>query len=252
MQGPDLGVALEHAGIGGGTGDRAAHQAAERRRVQLQADSLGRGIVRGADQTAGAGFDVVGVQAPGHALIAFALGVRRHGEAEAGGAADTLDEGLQQVRAGEVGVTRHLGAGVAIGPLHQKRAKLAGLDGHVDDLAVDHGDGREGLIRRIAQRSGDRAALGFIGAQVDPQVFGFVAESGGQTEIVALAVQAVGVDVGALDALARNGGVAAEGPAAVFLGEAFQQFDIGAEAVDVDGQSLRPAWFARRLQLGSA
>ena len=108
------------------------------------------------------------------------------------------------------------------------------------------------MIGRIAQRPGDRTALGFIGAQIDAQIFGLVAESGGQTQIIALAVQAVGVDVGGLDALARNRGVAAEGPAAVFLGEAFQQFDIGAEAVDVDGDGLRPARFARRLKLGTA
>ena len=137
MQAPHLGVALEHARIGGGTGDRTAHQAAERGGVHLQADAVGRSVVRSADQAARAGFDVVGVQAPGHALIAFALGVRRHGEAEAGGAADAFDEGLQQVGAGEVGVTRHLGAVIAIASLHQQGAELAGLDGHVDDLAVD-------------------------------------------------------------------------------------------------------------------
>ncbi|MNE09271.1 hypothetical protein D3C80_1019430 [compost metagenome] len=178
LQGPGLGVALEHPGIGGGAGDRPADQAAERGSVDLQADAFGRGAVAGADQAARAGFDVVGDQAPGHALHAVLGPVRRGGEAEAGRAADALDEGLQQVRARKVGIARNPGALVAIAAFDQQGSEAAGAHRHVHDLAVDHGHGREGLVRGIAQRAGDGAALRLMGAQVDAQVLGLVAEGG--------------------------------------------------------------------------
>ncbi len=70
--------------------------------------------------------------------------------------------------------------------------------------------------------------------------------------MVALAVQAEGVDVDLLVAPTRNLGVAAQGPAAVFLGEALHQLDLGAELVDVDAQGLGAAGLGPRLELGTA
>ncbi|MNT36550.1 hypothetical protein D3C72_1726440 [compost metagenome] len=70
--------------------------------------------------------------------------------------------------------------------------------------------------------------------------------------MVALAVQAEGVDVDRLVAATRDLGVAAQGPAAVFLGEVLHQFDVGAELVDVDGEGLRAAGLGPGLELRAA
>ena len=106
------------------------------------------------------------------------------------------------------------------------------LHSGVDHLAVDQGVGGERLVRRIAQRAGDGAALRFLRPQVQAQVRHLFAEGGGEAQVIARAAEAVGVDVGGLGAEARNGRVARQAPAAVFLGEVLQQFDIGRELVD--------------------
>ena len=108
----------------------------------------------------------------------------------------------------------------------------------MDHVGVQHGNGGEGLVRRIAQGAGQGAALGLVGAQVQPRLLQLAAEGGRQAQEVAGAVQAVGVDARGLGAPTRDVGVARQRPAAVFLGEALHQLDVGREAVDVDRQGL--------------
>ncbi|MNS40154.1 hypothetical protein D3C72_724580 [compost metagenome] len=252
LQRPGRGVALEDAGVGGCFGQGEAGQPRQRRGGDRQVDPVGRIAVLELDHAAGVGLDVFSVQGPGHALEAFAGLVRHGGETEAGGAADALDEGGQQVRAREVGIAADARPVLAIAALDRQGDEVARLDLDVDDLAVDHGDGREGLVRRIAERPGDRSALGFAGAQVDAQVRRRLADDGLQQQVVALAVQAEGVDVDHLVALAGDLGVAAQSPAAVFLGEILHQLDVGAELVDIDRDGLRAAGLGAGLQQGTA
>ncbi|MNS18817.1 hypothetical protein D3C72_505200 [compost metagenome] len=249
---PGFGVALEHAGIGRGARQGAADQAAKRGGGDLQADAVRGRAVAEPDEALGAGLDVVSGQGPGHALEAFAGLVRRGGEAEAGGATDPLDEGREQVRAREVRIAADARAVLAVAALDRQGREVPGLDLDVDQFAVDHGDGGEGLVRGIAQGPGDRSALGLAGAQVDAQVLGVLADDGLEQQVVALAVQAEGVDVDLLVALARDFGVADQRPAAVLLGEVFHQFDVGAELVDVDGDGLRAARLGAGLQQRAA
>ncbi|MND99067.1 hypothetical protein D3C80_914430 [compost metagenome] len=70
--------------------------------------------------------------------------------------------------------------------------------------------------------------------------------------MVALAVQAEGVDVDHLVALAGDFGVAAQGPATIFLGEVLHQLDVGAELVDVDRDGLGAAGLGAGFQQGAA
>ncbi|MNX48301.1 hypothetical protein D3C86_788790 [compost metagenome] len=90
------------------------------------------------------------------------------------------------------------------------------------------------------------------GTQVDAQVLGVLADDGLEQQVVALAVQAEGVDVDLLVALAWNFGVADQRPAAVLLGEVFHQFDVGVEPVDVDRDGLRAARLGSGLQQRAA
>ncbi|MNX48300.1 hypothetical protein D3C86_788780 [compost metagenome] len=97
LQRPGPGVALEDSDICGGLGQVEPDQSCERGCGDLQADPVRGGAVLEADQALSLRLDIVGVQGPGHALEALARLVGCGGEAEAGGAADPLDEGRQQI-----------------------------------------------------------------------------------------------------------------------------------------------------------
>ena len=240
---PGLGVALEQAGIGRWARHIGPDQPAQRGRLNIQTDSVGRTAVGVADQAARLGLDVVGKQLPRHALAGL---VRRrdHGEAEPRSAADLGDEGRQQVRVAEVGEARDARALVAEMALDDQGDELSRLNPRIDDIRVQNRDRRERLIRRIAQGPRQRSALSLIGAQVEARVFQLAAEGRRQTQEVARPVQAVGVDRRALGAGAWQAGVPRQAPTAVFLGETFHQFDVGRELVDADRDRLRAGRFA--------
>ena len=147
-------------------------------------------------------------------------------------------------RAGEVDEAADPGPVLAVASLDDQGGEVAGPHQGVDDLAVDDSGGRKGLIRRIAEGPGDGAAPGLAGPQIDPHILDLAAEGGGQAQEVALPTVAQGADGGRLGPGARDVGLTGQFPAPVLLAEVFQQFDVGAEGIDVDGQRGR----TRRLQ----
>ena len=94
VQRPGLGIALEQAGIGRWSRHIGPDQPAQRGRLNIEADSIGRAAIGVADQAARLGLDVVGNQFPRDALAGL-VRRRNHGEAEPRGAADLRDEGRQ-------------------------------------------------------------------------------------------------------------------------------------------------------------
>ncbi len=252
VQGPAVRIAAEPGRPGRGPACRRPRQPRQRRRRYADADAARNAPVADPDPPAGAGTQVFGHQPPADALQAVVVPGRRNGQGELGGASDAAHERLQQVRARKVREAGDIGLIGAVSALDHQRGEIARPHLGVDDLAIDDRIGEERLVRRIAQCARDGAAPGLPGAQVEAHVGDVVADRGGQTQEVAGAAVAVGVDRHPFEALARDERLARQLPASVFLAEALQQFDVSGEAVNVDGQRLRAWRFGRGLDQRAA
>jgi hypothetical protein len=249
---PGLGIAGETAAELGRSAQGVAHQLGGRWSGKVDVHALDRAAGLRIDVAPRGDVQVLGVQHPAHGP-AVGLGLPP-GHAEARFRPQTLGEGRQQVRSREHDVARGDRAGLIPPSAGQQGGEGAGAH-YGMEVALAQGSARlgvddEGLVRRVAQRSGDRPALGLERFSVQLQAAG-TADAEVRVQIVARPIAAERPDLARLGPDPLDVGFTAQAPAAVFLAEALQQFDVGVEAVDVDGQRHGPGRLDLGLQLGS-